>query len=195
MLRYKPYIIFSLLILVGLLAFSVIRSGYYPILSVNGRWVSARTFWKNYQADSIYYQNFLNIYNLKPDPSRKDETVIPAQFKRLVLNQIVENILIGEEVKKQLGADLEALVSSRVNKIDQDAEFKKAAEAVYGLSFNEFRREILIPLAKAEILTGWLFLQGKKLDDWLSGAKQSSQVKVFSGQFFWDGSEVQFNKK
>ncbi len=192
--QYKPYIIFSFLIIFGFAVFILISGGYYPILSVNGSFVSARTFWKNYQANSVYYQKFIDAYRSSLEDKSKIESVNPNELKKLALTQIVENILIGAEVEKELGNDLDAIVSNRISKIDGDKELKKAAEGVYGLNFTEFKDEILVPLAKEEILTGRLFLEGKKLSDWLDAAKKSSQVKIFSGQFFWDGKEVQLKK-
>ncbi len=189
LLKYRPYIIFSLIILVGLSIFFFVSGGYYPILSVNGRWISARTFWKNYRADSVYYQNFVQVYKSRIKDADLN-SLKPSDLKRSVLTELIESILVDEEVRKELGSNLGGLVEDRIGKINQDSEFKKTAEKVYGLDYNDFKDEVLVPLAKEEILAGRLFLQGKKLDDWLASAKHSSKVKVFSTQFYWDGSEI-----
>ncbi len=191
--NHKPYFIFSFIILFGLAIFFVISGGYYPILSVNGRLISARTFWKNYRSDTVYYKNFVQIYQNQfknADLSSLDIN----EVKRSVLTNLIENVLVGQEVEKELGNDLDSLVQDRINKINQNEEFKKTAEKVYGLNFDDFKNEVLIPVAKGEILSGRLFLQGKKLDEWLLSAKRASEVKVFSTQFYWDGKEVQFKK-
>ena len=192
--HYKPYVIFSSFIVLGLLVFFLISGGFYPILSVNGSFVSARTFWKNYQASSVYYKKVMDAYSSTVQDKSKIEPVNTNDIKKLALTQIVENILISAEVQKELGGDLDAIVAGRISKIDGDTDLQKAAEGVYGLNFAEFKDEILVPLAKEEILTGRLFLQGKKLGDWLDEAKKSSQVKIYSNQFFWDGKEVQLKK-
>lgn len=192
--QYKPYVIFSSFIIFGFVVFFLISGGYYPILSVNGNFVSARTFWKNYQASSVYYQKVMDAYSSTVQGKSKIEPVNVSEVKRLALTQIVENILISAEVQKELGGDLDTIVAGRINKIDGDKDLQKAAEGVYGLNFAEFKDEILVPLAKEEILTGRLFLEGKKLSDWLDEAKKSSQVKIFSRQFFWDGKEIQVKK-
>jgi len=192
--RYKPYVIFSAFIVFGLFVFALISGGYYPILSVNGSYVSARTFWKNYQASSVYYQKVMDAYSSTVQDKSKIKPVNVNEIKRLALTQIVENILISAEVQKELGGDLDTIVDGRISKIEGDKDLQKAAEGVYGLNFAEFKDEILVPLAKEEILTGRLFLEGKKLNDWLDEAKKSSQVKIFSSQFFWDGKEIQVKK-
>lgn len=192
--QYKPYVIFSSLIVFGLLVFFLISGGYYPILSVNGSFVSARIFWKNYQANLVSYQKIMDSYSSAIQDKSKIGPVDVNELKKYALTQIIENVLINTEVKKELGSDLDAIVAGRMSKIEGDKDLQKAAESVYGLNFAEFKDEILVPLAKEEILTGRLFLEGKKLNDWLDEAKKSSQVKIFSGQFFWDGKEIQIKK-
>ncbi|MBI3588867.1 MAG: SurA N-terminal domain-containing protein [Candidatus Liptonbacteria bacterium] len=190
--QYKPYVIFSAIILSGFLVFMVISAGLYPIASVNGHLVSARTFWKNYQADAVYYQAFLK--SLGPDDLKKTGQNQPPntlEIKRLVLTKLIEDVLISKEAQNELGNDLDSLVKSRIDKVDQNPDLQKAAEGIYGLALSDFKQEILVPLAKEEILTGRLFLKGQKFEDWLSDTKKTSHVSVFSSQFYWDGKEIQ----
>lgn len=188
MRKYRPYIIFLTFIIVGLTVFSIISAGYYPILSVNGHLVSARTFWKSYQAGSIYYQNIIEISG----PNIPENEVL-SQFdlKRSVLTQLIENVLIEEGAKSELGDDLNYLVKNKISKLNQDKKTNEATQILYGLGFADFEKIVLVPLARQEILTGRLFLEGQDLEDWLEKAKKSSQVKIFSGEFLWNGSEVQ----
>lgn len=189
-MKYKQYVLFVSLIVVGLSAFSLISSGYYPILSVNGELVSARTFWKNYRAGSVYYQNVVDTHQAEISQTSLTE----SDLKRSVLTQIIENNLIDQEVKHALGDDLKFLVQNKLNSLGKNAELQEAAQTLYGLPFAEFEREILVPLAKQEILTGRLFLDNKNLDDWLLENKKISHIRIFSSEFHWDGEEVQINE-
>jgi len=190
-MKYKHYIIFISLVVFGLLAFFLISSGYYPIISINGQMISARTFWKNYQAGSSYYQNIIATY--KSD-IKKEDILTEADLKRSVLTQIIENNLIDQEVHKELGNDLASLLDNKLNSFKNDANLQEAAQSLYGLPFPDFQKEILIPLAKQEILTGRLFLDGKNLDGWLLSTKKTSDIKIFSRDFFWDGETVQVSE-
>lgn len=188
MFKYKHYVIFITLVIFGLAAFFLISSGYYPILSINGTMISARTFWKNYQAGSLYYQNILLTYELEIE---EKDVISETDLKRSVLTQIIENNLIDQEVRRELGDDLDLLVTNKLSDLGSQAKLQEAAQTLYGLPLNDFEQEILVPLAKQEILTGRLFLDGENLDAWLSNNKKVSDIKIFSREFYWDGEEVQ----
>jgi len=188
MFKYKHYVIFITLVIFGLAAFFLISSGYYPILSINGTMISARTFWKNYQAGSLYYQNILLTYELEIE---EKDVISETDLKRSVLTQIIENNLIDQEVRRELGDDLDLLVTNKLSDLGSQAKLQEAAQTLYGLPLNDFEQEILVPLAKQEILTGRLFLDGENLDTWLSDSKKVSDIKIFSREFYWDGEEVQ----
>jgi len=192
MFKYKHYVIFITLVIFGLAAFFLISSGYYPILSINGTMISARTFWKNYQAGSLYYQNILLTYELEIE---EKDVISETDLKRSVLTQIIENNLIDQEVRRELGDDLDLLVTNKLSDLGSQAKLQEAAQTLYGLPLNDFEQEILVPLAKQEILTGRLFLDGENLDAWLSNNKKVSDIKIFSREFYWDGQEVQLSKK
>ena len=192
MFKYKHYVIFITLVIFGLAAFFLISSGYYPILSINGTMISARTFWKNYQAGSLYYQNILLTYELEIE---EKDVISETDLKRSVLTQIIENNLIDQEVRRELGDDLDLLVTNKLSDLGSQAKLQEAAQTLYGLPLNDFEQEILVPLAKQEILTGRLFLDGENLDTWLSNNKKVSDIKIFSREFYWDGQEVQLSKK
>ncbi len=186
--EYKPYLIFSGLFVCGLAVILIISSGLYPIALVNGKFLSARTLEDHLQAESIYYQNFLKTYTT---PDTKIEKITVEDLKKFILTKLIENVLVNNEVEKKLGNDLNVIIEDRIQKITQDQKLEKAATAIYGLTFEDFREEILVPLAKEDILAGRLFLEGQNFDDWLASAKKLSKVKIFSTNFYWDGEEVQ----
>ncbi len=193
--KYRPFIVFIGLICLGLAAIFLISSGYYPILSVNSRLLSARKFWKDYQANTVYYQNLISVYGSTAIFGNSSGTISNAEdLKISVLNKIIENSLISEQVKKELGADAEEIIQNKIKSLETDEVLKLSAQKMYGLSYDDFKDEILIPKAEQEILTGRLFLKGDKLEDWLLSQKKSSRVKLFSSEFYWDGVEVKQNK-
>ena len=187
MSKYKQYILFISLISLGLIAIFVVSYGYYPILSVNGSFVSARTFWKNYQAGAIYYDFLRKNYK---DDFKNNKVLSDIDIKRSVLTQLVEDELVESEIKKELGKDLDYLVKNKIESINQDQKIKLTAQAAYGLNLADFEKIILTPMAKSELLTGRLFLKGEKLETWLAEAKKNSDVKIYSRNFYWDGTEV-----
>jgi len=192
--QFKPYLIFSSFIIVGLLIFALISQGFYPIATVGSKIITAHTFWQKYQTDSAYYQNFAKSL----ESNLSDEKVIPPtadDFKRSALTQLIENIIINEGAKKELGGDLDILVENKLKKIPADEKFKNSVQAAYGANFSDFINDFMIPLAKQEILSGRLFLKGEDFDEWLIKAKSETKVKIFSSDFLWDGESIQIRNQ
>ena len=190
-IRYSPYLIFSGIVLVGLGFFVLVSQGYYPVLVVDGEIVSARTFRKDYQAATIYYRNVLQMYASSTEALGD---LKPEDIELSVLEQLIENNLVSKEVRHQLGSDLEALMQSKIERFGADTDLVQGVRQLYGLNFEDFRNRVLIPQAEREILSGRLFLSGKKIDDWLSEAKQKANVVTFSGQFRWSGGKMESAK-
>ncbi len=188
MKKYKFYIVFLLIIGAGLSALMLISLGYYPIALVNNHFISAKTFLKDYGAASIYYDNVLKTY--RSDASR-DKVLQPSNLQRSVLTQLVENTLIEAEARRIVGPDFDRLVGEKVDQAGNDPRLEKAAQALYGLNLGDFKKEILLPQAERDVLTGRLYLEDKKIDNWLQNAKKSGRVIIFSGQFYWNGDTVE----
>ena len=190
MSKKRALIVFSAVIVLGLLLFFLVSVGYYPVAFISGRILLAREFSRNYQAAALYYRNLVKTY--KPDlPSEK--TLGPIDLQVSVLNQLVENRLIDQAAREEVGDDLTGLVEARVSKLQNGEDLKKAVQALYGLSYKDFEEAVLVPQAKLDILSGRLFLRGKKIEQWLTEAKAASKVVIFSRQFYWDGKEVKTN--
>lgn len=173
----------------GLAILLLVSLGYYPIMLVNARFVSARTFRKNYAAESKLYQNFL-----KTSKSNDQAPLASGDIARSALTRLVENRLIDEEARNELGEDLASMVREKIKLADGNPQIEKGAQVLYGLDLADFKDEILVPQAERDILTGRLFLKGIKIDDWLRDAKKSSRVVIFSGEFRWNGEEAVSDK-
>jgi hypothetical protein len=189
-LKYKPYILFLAFIAIGVLAVGIISAGYYPILSINGDLVSARTFWKSYEAGAQYIKNVATASGAENEPVG----ISILQIKQSILTQIIENNIIKNEVEKELGSDLKNMLREKIDFLAEDASLQDAAKKIYGLRFADFEEVVLTPLARQEILTGRLFLAGQTVDDWMKNQKKNTKVKIFSSQFYWDGNQVQAKK-
>jgi len=192
--QYKPYLIFSGLVIIGLLIFALISQGFYPIATVEGKIITAHSFWQKYQADYAYYQNFTQSLDLN---STENKTTPPSagDFKKSALTQLIENIIISNGAEEELGDDLPILVENKISKIPTDEKFKQAISGVYGANLSDFVDDFMVPLAKQEILEGRLFLRGEDFDAWFIKAKSEAKVKIFSDEFYWDGQEVQLGKE
>jgi len=194
-MRYKLYIIFFIIIGLGIAGVYFVSVGYYPIAVVNGDIITANTFINNYDTASVYYRNFLKTYNSTSSQqgeagSSTQQILTPSQIQKSVLAGLIENILVEEGARKEMGKDLSRLVDEKVTRAIEVPEIEKAVRTIYGLSLNDFKNKILVPQAERDILTGSLFLKGQKIEDWLAAEKKSSSIIILSGKFYWNGEDV-----
>jgi len=190
--RYWYFAGFLGLLIVGLLVFTFASRGYYPVLMVNGTLISNGKFKQDFQADSFYYLNQLKTYH----PEEAEAVVIPTlDLEASVLNRIVENVLVREEAQKEFGTDLDVLVADKLTRFNNDIAFQGAAESLYGLPFADFRERVLVPQAQRDVLSGRLFLRGEKIEDWLLKAKAQAKIRIFAGDFYWDGKAIRLTSE
>lgn len=177
---YRWYIFFVLIVFLGSGAAFAAEEGYYPLLLVDGKVVMAQEFNRQYAASLSYYEKYLANGSPADDAAR-------VRIAESVLTGMVESDLIDAEVRRQTGADLPNLIDDRISGFEKDSGLAAAASSLYGLSFGDFRNEVLVPQAEKDILSGELFLKGQNLQDWLAAKKKSAQVVIFSPLYRWDG--------
>lgn len=187
MSRNKAFIIFLSFIGLGLGVFFLINAGYYPVVYVGGDFVSAKQFNKNYGAVSFSYSNLSKTYSTGEEGS---DDLSPLDLQVIVLEQLINNALIKEAAREEVGKDLDALVQSKIQNANRDPALRTAAQALYGYSATDLQDEVLIPQATAEVLRGRLYLKGTAWDEWLTAAREDAHVVVFSKKFYWDDAQV-----
>ncbi len=185
-MKYKLYIVFLTIVGAGAIALFFASSGYYPIAVVGGRVITAKAFAKDYLMAEMYYKNVLK----SAVGSSTAAELTEEQIQQSVLYMLIENELVDIGAQKEVGGSVDDLVNKKIGEVATEPGIEKEIEAVYGVGFNDFKSEILVPQAKRDILTGNLLLKGKKIEDWLAEAKKSSKVIIFSGKFYWDGKNV-----
>ncbi len=188
MFSYRSYIYFASLVAVGLAAAYFISEGYYPVAMVGNTFVSARTFSEEYQSASLYYQNVLKTYG---PAAYGSSTVTRADIEASIMQGLIEDAIIREGAKQEIGNDLGGLIQDKIGKYAKDEELHKAAAVLYGLTEKAFTEDILVPQATREIFAARLALKGRTFDDWFLATKKSARVIFFSPQFGWDGEKVE----
>lgn len=180
-------IIFFLLIFGGITAYGVVGLGYFPIALVNGKIITERQYKQSISAVLNYYEAADKTYqNLKIADMLKNKD----EVKKLALEQLVENAIINQELKKRLGNNLEAIVQQKLTEVKNNQDFSKAASALYGLNFDDFVNLFMRPVAERELLDGKLLLEKSDVNTWLKDAKTSARVTVLVSNYFWQDGEV-----
>ncbi len=179
----KPLKIILIVIFVVLILAALISAGYYPIAAANGSLITAHRFRINYEAAYNYYQKAAKLYN-------STSTFNAGDFQAAIFSQLVNNVLIENELKKELGGNFNLVLNNKLKDINESQNLENEVVKIYGVDYPTFKQEVFIPEAEKDILTGRLFLSGQKLDDWLKGARSSAHVIVLSPNFYWDGQEI-----
>ena len=190
----KKFIIILILglLICGILYFILLQ--HYPIASVNLHFITLNSFEKDYMAADNYYRSLLKTYDKNQAPVL-DSPEIQQEISRAVLERSVENILIHQELKKQLKAgELKKMLDSRIQEVLKGKDIEKQVKTLYGLSMDDFKERILRPEAEREIITGRFFLENKNFDDWLKEAKKQAQVAILLSNLKWSGSGVVVSK-
>ncbi|HEY4523355.1 MAG TPA: hypothetical protein VJK04_00585 [Candidatus Paceibacterota bacterium] len=179
-------IVFLGLIFTGIVAYGIVSRGHFPIMFVNGKMVTERAYEQSILAVVNYYMAAGKTYqrlNIEDVLNNKDEV------RKLALEQLVENAIINQELRKRLGSSLETVVQQKLVDVKKNQDFSKAASAIYGLKFEDFVNLFMRPIAERELLDGKLLLEKSDVDTWLKNAKASARVTMLISNYFWsDGS-------
>jgi len=187
MINKKKLIIFSALtagIIIILILF-----GVYPIAFVGISPIMVNDYNRNYSTSLNYYEKALETYAQDSQVLKADEA--RQEIKRAVLDNLIEDILIDRELRKEIKRnDLNTLVENKINEISEGQIADKAIETLYGFSLSEFKKRVLEPQAKKEILENRLFLAGIDFDGKIKDIKAQARVNIFLSGFEWNGEEV-----
>lgn len=184
----------SILIGAGLLALVAlaifIASGRYPVMVVNGTFITAARFEKNYASATILHNNQLKINAESPEALEVLKRVTPAELGAGVLDTLVVAALVERAASREAGRDLRALVEAKVGEFTNDPQVRSGVQTLYGMGYADFENEVLVPAAERDILEGRLYLRGQNYDDWLANERKNASVYVFSSRFRWGGERI-----
>lgn len=186
----KYAVVFLLLLAFGVGTFFVVSGGYYPVAIVEGVWISNHALSRNVYANTRYYQSVV----ASGEYGTSTLALAELDFGPATLTRLIEDVLVAREAEKVFGKDYPFLLKQKTDTYEHDAELKQAVNKVYGMSFADFREDVLIPQATRDLVDSQLFLRGKTIQEWLEDAKQVASVKIFSSYLYWDGEEVKVQK-
>lgn len=179
---YRQAITIFVVIFFGLIFFITV-SGFYPIMVVNGDWISARRFRLHLGA--------AEHYESQARTTSATLTVLKNQDLTLsIVSGLIEEQLIEQGAEKEFGKTLDSLRTERTNNFLARPSDITEESRRYGLSRQKFEKEILRPQVTRDLLAGRLFLQSLRLEDWLVQEKKKASITIFSQVFSWNEGEV-----
>jgi hypothetical protein len=143
----------------------------------------------------VHYNNLLKSNAENADVLAELQKSTATDLEMNVLDQLVAAVLVHEGAEQETGDGLAALVEGKISQFSNDAKIRQGVLMLYGMQYEDFREEVLVPQTERDILAGQLFLKGESAEDWILGARRSAKVSIFSGAFRWDGEKVIANSK
>lgn len=175
----------GVILLVGSLFF--IQGGIYPVAIVNDSVITQREFSRAHRAASHYYETLRTQVSHRTTSTK---ILDQNEIELSVLNQLVENALVQEAMRRETGEIGDELVMEKVRRVENDPDVAAGARTLYGVDIVKFREIILLPQAERDILSARLYLKGEKFNEWLMKEKQSARVRILSPRYEWNGEEV-----
>lgn len=189
-LRIALLIIFLGIIIIGIIN----KLDYYPVLTVNNQIITERKINLNAKAGLTYYKNYLEFLSQNLILETTTSKIFsPEEIRVIILNQLIEQALIHQEIKKRLGKNLNNLIEEKISNYLKP-QLEEAAKMIYNLNKDDFKNEILIPQAERDLLVSHLFLENKNINEWLKESKRNASIKIFNPKFRWTGEKIELNE-
>ena len=200
----KKKIIFIISSVIVIVVAVVIITRSYPVVLVNWRPISLKSFKKDASIAINYYQKALETYD-KNQAAVMNSKEVKQEIERAVLDKLIEDSLIQRELEKRLkNNELEKMVNDKIEGTLGGKDIGKEVETLYGVSLDEFKERFLKPQARREILESRLQLENQELsakggsasggNNWLKEIKLKTKVMIFLPGFEWNGEGVIIKK-
>ena len=183
------FIVFLVMVFLGLGLFYFIRFGFYPVAFVNTAIVSARHLDQAVDSVRHYYSQAAETYS--PAGTIEATPGVVREIRRATLDKLIENVLIYQELKTRVGSDFEDIVENKIMSLKLNTpNFEKAIATLYGLDLERFKKVVLKPQAQEEILEGRLTLENTDFKKWLEDKRRGASIIILATDLYWDGGKV-----
>lgn len=168
----------------GLLSYSLVQNGYYPVAVVNGNVISQHTVKENADVSRRLYNNGLvgsseELDNLFKRSSQKD--LLKNSLEGLVINEIIKTSATSDQIKKA-----EKEVADTFD-YKAEANLSGVLKNIYEWDADKFKERILKPQALMQIISKE---KGSDFENWLKSAKLEANVKIWFAPYRWENGEL-----
>ncbi len=192
----KTKIIIIAVILSGVIVF-LLAAGFYPIALSYDWFVTARLFNEILKSSANYYEKAASLSSTSTPAAGMPD--FKTELKRATLDKLIENRIIDKILKQNLGGKyVEKVIRQKLANLQSEDEKEKslnqAVRTLYDLPYEKFRREVVIPQIKKEILDGQLYLRGIDFEKWLAEVKSSLHPMILMFDLYWKDGKVELKK-
>src|SRR3989338_10952251 len=105
------FTLFLIIIFFSLGLYYFVHSGYYPVAIVSADIITANELLEEHSVAHRYYAGVLG----KNKESELNSEEVAKELRRMALNNLIEQSVINQELKKRVGKDLDSLISNKIN--------------------------------------------------------------------------------
>lgn len=191
--KHNFYLGLIILVSIGIGIFFVTRLGLYPVAFVNYRPILAREFRVMVDSAFGFYLHAIDTYK-KEMLTDADAAKLYTEVRRATLDKLIEEILLEQELISRFGRDGAAQVDKKLAGID-NRKLGSAATALYGLTDEQFKKIVLEPQARREVLLEEFKKKNEDFSAWLLTQKRAASIYVFLPDFVWGNSAAELGQK
>ncbi|MDO8522678.1 MAG: hypothetical protein Q7S12_00105 [bacterium] len=156
--------------------------GFAPVMSVEGKNVSMGEFSKIKSAISRYDEVSHAV----------GTSTLPVEVNKRVLGNIIDRALTDELIQK-VDSSINQKAIDRVNEtVSKNTTFSlaDAAEKLYGLSEQDFKDLVLVPLTKKNLLLEHFKDDPGQLNIISDNLVKTANIKIYYPGYSWENGEV-----
>ncbi len=173
-------LIMTLTLLVGgLLSYTFVKNGYFPVAKIEGKYISYKTVKENMDVSKRIYAQGL------AGSSPEMELLFKRGNEKLLFKNVLESLVTNEIIKSVATEDLLSKAQKEMKTSFDDksiASMTNMVREVYGWDVEKFTQRILEPQALLDVLTKD---KGVSFNNWLESSKKSANVSIWFVPFEW----------
>ena len=115
------------------------------------------------------------------------------QIQKEALGRMIDYKILNMELE-EINPNWRELARIKIDnatlKIKEQEKFEEGVRTLYGMSFYEFERKVLMPQSQFEIVVEELKKQNKNYDEWLKSKKKKLSISIMVDGLEWREGEV-----
>jgi hypothetical protein len=157
------------------------------VARVNGTEIAASDF----ERQLNIFTHYATVVRSSQGSTSTPDAVFTSELRRLTLDSLIEQELIRAEAEKRLGDEgLGLRVQTKINATTSTEEIADAVKTLYGVSNQDFKEAVLMPLARQEILLGEFANSTSTFESWLVSARRGASVTIYAEDLRWADGQV-----
>lgn len=181
--KHNFYLGLILLVSLGISVFFVTRLGLYPIAMVNWQPILAKDFKVMVDSAFGFYLRAIDTYK-KETLTDADAAKLYAEVQRATLDKLIEERILENELDRRFGSGGFDAIDKKLLGVE-NKKLGSAASALYGLTDEQFKKMVLEPQARREVLSEDFKKQNQDFTAWLREEKREANVYVLLPGFIW----------